>query len=240
MSYQHHSLTPAARARLLALALADDGTALTAVPVDEHTVRLEEAGYIASDGYAAAADRIGSATIATRIRDEGWRWIVHYLESGRWRQDGAAAERPGWEQLLAALRATREVWTRPAHPVWVRGREAGRHVLPSRAQDASLRALVDDLFEPALTEARREGIRRGKAGDAEALERLLDRAPNAAETGVDDAGRGLREDEVALVFGDVPVDRRTWLERADEYAAAWGRPLFGAGGWFGQSIDLFL
>lgn len=229
MSYERIALDDDARRRLLALALADDGQTGVDVPDDEATAVLVGADYV---------DRVADGA---RIRDEGWRWITAHLEGGAWRSAKVdAAERAQWGELLAAVRQTRDLWVRAGAVVLWRGMEYGTKHLPADGTDKGLWQLVADLYEPAQTEMRSPHQRAGKAGDPAVLDRILDKAPQADRTGVDDWGRSLRADEEAIIWGEIPVDRRSWLERADEIATAWGKPLFGPTGWYGRPIEEFL
>ena len=229
MPYERITLGDEARRRLLALALADDGQTVADVPDDEATAALIAARYV---------DRADGGAL---IRDEGWRWIIAHLEGGAWRsRQTDAAERAQWDDLLATVRQTRDLWVRADAVVLWRGMEYGTKHLPADGADSGLCRLVADLYEPAQTEMRSSWQRAGTAGNPAVLDRILAKAPQADRTGVDDWGRSLRADEEAIVWGEIPVDRRSWLERADEIATAWGKPLFGPTGWYGQPIEEFL
>jgi len=95
-----------------------------------------------------------------------------------------------------------------------------QHVLPNRADDQAVRDYVARLFTGAG----------GKPFSPRLLQHVLDHAPDPELLGVADWQRGLRADEVAVIYGEVSPSRNDWLLRADEIARAWGRPLFGPGG----------
>jgi hypothetical protein len=237
MTYQHIALDTPARQRLLALALADDGCTPAAVLDDEATTTLHKARYLDT----VATDE-GDEFLQVRIRDEAFRWALHYLESGYWRlADESPAEHGDWQSLLDRQRTVMEVWTRPMRSTLEPGGPFGHHHLPGHAAELAARSDIERFYEPGLREWRRAQDRPSRdIGTVDDLERIIARAPQPALLGVDDWGRAMRADEEAFMWGDDPPARRPWLERVDEIAAAWGRPLFGPGSWFGHPIDEYL
>uniref|UniRef100_UPI003F492685 hypothetical protein n=1 Tax=Actinokineospora sp. CA-119265 TaxID=3239890 RepID=UPI003F492685 len=97
------------------------------------------------------------------------------------------------------------------------------HVLGSRGQDLDVQDDVAVLFRAAAESD-------PPVFAPHVVRRLLARAPDPELLGVQDWQRGLRADEVAVIFGSVPPTRRQWLLRADEIARAWGRALLGPEG----------
>ncbi|GLY54847.1 hypothetical protein [Lentzea sp. NBRC 102530] len=118
----------------------------------------------------------------------------------------------------------------PAQADLQRGGRYGQHVRASEAEDDDLQRRIAAIFAPR---PRFPGQPCPVPEDREAALKLLDRAPQPDQIGVDDWDRPLRADEIAEIWG-TPTEgintRREWLTRADEICRAWGKPLFGAGG----------